>query len=325
MSRTTLLLTVLVLGVTAHLARAESTDFLPAGMLLTCTLDEPNFSSKTAEVGDPVLCHVSSTAAFGHQVFPRGAYLSGHLLDAQDPGHLYGKGWLAVSFDRLVLPGEAVLPLTAKVVGVPHYKVEKDGKIDGKGHVKRDIVEWSIPVLWPIKVLTLPGRGPYPTLKGEQQITLRLMEDTIIPLTAASTHYVPKPPWAQPSSAPASDTPWYDNGVQVTPYPVRGYRLMDAHRTYVRHSPTDSAAPLTPMPKTSASDSPPALIRLNNQGTVFAKSYSVSGDRVLCVLEDGQRKVIPISSVDFVETVKVSQQRDIAADLALSTANNGVQ
>lgn len=325
MFRTTLLLTVLVLGLAATLAQAESTDFLPAGMLLTCTMDEPNFSSKTAEVGDPVLCHVSSTAAFGHQVFPRGAYLSGRLQDAKDPGHLYGKGWLEVSFDRLVLPGEAVLPLTTKIVGIPHYKIEKDGRIDGKGHVKRDIVEWSIPVLWPIKVLTIPGRGPYPTLKGEQRITLRLMEDTIIPLTSASTHYVPKPPWAQPSSAPVSGTPWYNNGARVTPNPDRGYRLMNAGATYGRQSPPESATPVTQTAKTSTHDGQATLIRLNNQGTVFAKSYSVSGDRVLCVLEDGQRKVIPIASVDFVETVRVNQQGDTPVTLASTTSSGGMQ
>ena len=322
MSRTTLLLSVLVLGVITNLARAESTDFLPAGMLLTCTMDEPNFSSKTAEVGDPVLCHVSSTAAFGHQVFPRGAYLSGHLQDAQDPGHFYGKGWLSINFDRLVLPGEAVLPLTAKIVRVPHYKVEKDGKIDGKGHVKRDIVEWSIPVLWPIKVLTLPGRGPYPSLKGEQQITLRLMEDTIVPLPTAATHYVPKPPWAQPSSAPVSDTPWYNKGTRITPYPDHGYRLLNADATYPRQSPADSATPLTQAAKTSTSDSLITRIKLYNQGTVFAKSYSVSGDRVYCVLEDGQRKVIPVSSVDFVETIHANQRGDTPIALASSVAGN---
>ena len=315
MCRTTLLLSVLVLGVTAILARAESTDFLPAGMLLTCTMDEPNFSSKTAEVGDPVLCHVSSTAAFGHQVFPRGAYLSGHLQDDKDPGHLYGKGWLMVSFDRLVLPGEAVLPLTAKIVGVPHYKVEKDGRIDGKGHVKRDIVEWSIPVLWPMKVLTLEGRGPYPTLKGEERITLRLMEDTIIPLPTAATHYVPKPPWAQPSSAPVSGTPWYN----------RNYRLLNADATYVRQLPTDSAIQLTQAAKNSTSDSLITRIKLYNEGTVFAKSYNVSGDSVYCVLEDGQRKVIPVSSVDFVETIHANQRADTPVALASTLTSDDIQ
>jgi len=52
---------------------------VPAGTLLQCTLDEPKFSSATAQVGEPVVCHVSSLAMFGRPVFPRGAYLSGRL------------------------------------------------------------------------------------------------------------------------------------------------------------------------------------------------------------------------------------------------------
>ena len=31
---------------------------LPAGTLLQCTMNEPNFSSSTVAVGDPVLCHL---------------------------------------------------------------------------------------------------------------------------------------------------------------------------------------------------------------------------------------------------------------------------
>src|SRR2546425_688136 len=59
---------------------------VPAGTLLKCTLDEPNFSSATADVGDPVVCHLSSLREFGQSVFPRGSYLGGHLeADIQVP------------------------------------------------------------------------------------------------------------------------------------------------------------------------------------------------------------------------------------------------
>jgi hypothetical protein len=43
-------------------------------------MNEPNFSSATAAVGDPVLCHLHSVTEFGQQTFPRGAYLVGHLV-----------------------------------------------------------------------------------------------------------------------------------------------------------------------------------------------------------------------------------------------------
>ena len=157
---------------------------LPAGTLLTCTMDEPNFSSATASVGDPVLFHPHGLQMFGQTVFPRGTYIVGHLADDKDPGHFWGKGYLKIEFDRIGLPG-ADLPLSAKMIAVSGgYKVDKEGKIKGKGHAKRDIVEWMLPPLWPWKILTLPARGPRPTLKGEARVTLRLMEDVIVPEAA---------------------------------------------------------------------------------------------------------------------------------------------
>jgi hypothetical protein len=68
---------------------------LPAGTLLCCTLDEPNFSSKISEVGDPVLCRTNALQQFGRAVFPRGAYLMSRLEAYKDPGHFFGKGYLS--------------------------------------------------------------------------------------------------------------------------------------------------------------------------------------------------------------------------------------
>lgn len=162
---------------------------LPAGTLLTCTMDEPNFSSATASIGDPVLCHPHGLQMFGQTVFPRGTYIVGHLADDKDPGHFWGKGYLKVEFDRIGLPGTD-LPLSAKMIAVSGgYRVDKEGKIIGKGHAKRDIVEWLIPPLWPWKILTLPARGPRPVLKGESRVTLRLMEDVIVPDAAQYQHF----------------------------------------------------------------------------------------------------------------------------------------
>jgi len=156
---------------------------LPAGTLLQCTLNEPNFSSATADVGDPVLCHLRAQTEFGQQAFPRGTYLVGHLESAKDPGHFWGKGNLKLQFDRIGLPS-GDLPLEAKVIATRGYKVDKEGKIDGKGHAKRDVVEWMLPPLWPWKVIMLPARGPRPALKGESTISLRLMDDVQIPQVA---------------------------------------------------------------------------------------------------------------------------------------------
>ena len=271
----------------AIVAPAETLDFLPAGMLLTCTIDEPNFSSKTAEVGDPVLCHVTSTAAFGRTVFPRGAYLSGHLQDAQDPGHFWGKGYLQVEFDRLVLPGEAILPFASKIVAVTKYKVGKDGRIKGKGHATRDAVEWMIPVLWPIKIVTLPMRGPYPTLKGEQRLTLRLMEDVDLPHSSRQT--VPAPPWsARPSS-------WNNSG--------------NSYGNYQRISQTVQPEPARTF------DANATMIVLKDQSAILGQSCQAQGNHIVCLGEGGRVESVPMTRVDVAETVRSNRERGVQFSL----------
>ena len=156
---------------------------LPAGTLLKCTMDEPNLSSATVAIGDPVLCRLHAVTEFGQQTFPRGSYLVGHLEAAKDPGHFWGKGYMKLQFDRIGLP-QGDMPLDAKVIATRGYKVDKDGDIRGKGHATRDGVEWMIPPLWPWKIIMLPARGPRPTLKGESMLTLRLMDDVQIPQVA---------------------------------------------------------------------------------------------------------------------------------------------
>src|SRR5499427_1857143 len=182
-------------------SRASAQDILvPAGTLLRCTMSEPNFSSATVQVGDPVLCHLGSVQQFGHNAFPRGAYMTGHLEAAKDPGHFWGKGYLRIVFDRIGTPN-ADINVSTKIIGTRNYPVNKDGDVRGKGHPRRDVVEWMIPPLWPWKVLMLPARGPRPTLKGETAVSMRLMDDVVIPQTAlaewrrfgqpASDAYVP--------------------------------------------------------------------------------------------------------------------------------------
>src|ERR1700756_5267906 len=110
MSRKYLLLSFSVFFTLSVALPAAAKDFIPAGTVLHCTMDEANFSPKTAMVGDPVLCHLGPLGSFGHSIFPRGAQLGGHLQDYKAPGHFWGKGWMAIEFDRLILPNAEVLP-----------------------------------------------------------------------------------------------------------------------------------------------------------------------------------------------------------------------
>jgi hypothetical protein len=159
---------------------------LPAGTLLQCVVSEPNFSSKTAELGDPVLCRASPVRGFGHFLLPYGTYLGGHFVEYRDPGHFVGKGWMQLEFDHLVVSGQ-VLPLAAKVVEVSGMRVDRSGRIQGHGHARRDTVEWLLPPLWPMKAVLLPARGPRPRLSAETRVTLKVMEDLTLPAGVTDT------------------------------------------------------------------------------------------------------------------------------------------
>jgi hypothetical protein len=308
MSRTSFLFSLFLCASVLGVSRASAREIIPAGTILQCTVSETNFSAKTAQVGDPVLCHLGPFGAFGHSVFPRGAELGGHLEDAKNPGHFVGKGWLEVNFDRMILPGAQILPLAAKVVSSPHMKVDSEGKIHGKGHPVRDSVEWAIPILWPIKVITLPARGPFPALKGETRLSLRLMEDVEVPFQSARN--VPAPPWASPSSyQPAS--------YRVARPPVA--RLEEAAlRADDNHYRQPAYQPMQPVAsQTSAVAAPPAteaqltVLALQSGEAYLAREYWVQAGEVHCLSAAGEEKIIPLDQMDLFQTASLNRQRNI--------------
>ena len=174
---------IVSLGFSAPLFAAGGERLIPAGSLISCTVAEPRISSKTTAVGDPVLCQVGHAERYGRSTLPQESYLVGRFEDYKDPGHFVGKGWMELKFDRMVIEPDTVIPVDARVVDVPGYKVDNQGRILGKGHATRDIVTWSIPILWPIDLLMLPMRGPRPTLKEETRLTLKVMDDLGVPAT----------------------------------------------------------------------------------------------------------------------------------------------
>ncbi len=286
---------------------------VPAGTLLQCTLDEPRFSSETAQVGDPLVCHVSSLGMFGRPVFPRGAYLSGRFADFRDPGHFFGKGWLKLEFESLTLPG-GTFPVSAKVVSVPHYRVDAEGSIRGRGHPRRDAIEWAIPILWPEKIITLPMRGPRPTLKGETRILLRLQEDVSIPTDAAETLSAAlwKPAPSRGSSSVNSNT-----ARGSSPRLLYGGTSMPAAEAY---------RPFTVLPasveKTSVSElnqpaerpwrapRPTLLILKDGQGYVVT-NYWIEAGQLVYVGSDGTRQALPPDELDYPMTVRLNWERGV--------------
>ena len=295
MSRKYLLLALSVF-LSSIVVQAAARDLIPAGTLLHCTMDEPNFSSKTAQVGDPVLCNLGPLGAFGHSIFPRGAQLSGHLQDYKNPGHFFGKGWIDIEFDRMILPGANVLPLSAKVINAPHNKVDAHGDIKGKGHPKRDAFLWTVPVFWPSKIMTLPARGPFPTLKGESRLTLRLMEDVEVPFAVAK------------------------NGVPMPDYRPSAYRgssslYQPASTVRTDDSPVRRITYSQPRSMPAQRHGQATVIALQAGSALIASRYWVEGEDLHCISQDGAEQTVPLMLVDLAQTVKVNQERNVAFSL----------
>ncbi len=330
------LLALTILSLTLCASARETV--LPAGTLLKCTMNEPNFSSATAAIGDPVLCHLHSVTEFGQQTFPRGAYLVGHLESAQEPGHFWGKGNLKLVFDRIGLPN-GDMPLDAKVIATRGYKVDKEGAIRGKGHATRDVVEWMIPPLWPWKIIMLPARGPRPTLKGESQLELRLMDDVLIPQVSASNG----PDWHFFGRPRIENDSYYQGSYQGASYQAPSYQGA-SHQGMIA-APRDSNGAIPQLEMRNVALSSGVVASNNDQSTaqetpqiVYASyvtkdvngtapgvpvfvlktgmvlevgNYTYQDGRISYELASGGSGVISTDEVDWSTTTRINSQRGV--------------
>ena len=270
-------------------ASADAQTVVPAGTLLQCALDEPNLSSATANVGDPVVCYLKTVQQFGHIVLPRGSYLEGHVAAEKEPGHFWGKGYLRLEFDRIGLPTNDI-PVPSKVIAATGYKADRQGDIVGKGHPKRDVAEWMLPPLWPWKMITLPARGPRPTLKGEQMLTLRLMDDVVVPKMAD----------VQPALAPRSH-----------------YFVEPAAQSRENSQPSGSEHIWLPLagqstvsgPRAATQPKPVTLIILKSSEALGVTSYRIDGGQLDYVLSSGTPGSAGVSDVDWTTTSMLSIAR----------------
>jgi hypothetical protein len=315
-----------------------------AGTIVQCTLNEPNFSSATVEIGDPVVCHLRGMSEFGQQVFPRGSFLVGHLESAKDPGHFFGKGNLVLRFDRIGLPGGDV-PVEAKITSVRGYKVDKQGKIRGKGHANRDTVEWMLPPLWPWKVVTLPARGPRPKLKGETTLNLRLMDDLQIPQVTptdvrAGVQFRPQsfhnpapgdlqnsrplrcgetygPGWhffGRPKCESQCNSSTTADGSASCNIPLTAQEVVEpARASYASYV----SAPV-PTPTTEA-HSPEPLFVMKTGSVLSLRDYSYHNGRIAYALADGRNSVIESNQVDWAATTRINAQRGVYLSLHAGT------
>ena len=254
---------------------------VPAGTIMQCTLEDANLSSKTVAPDDPILCATGTLREFGVSVFPQGAYLEGRFAEARDPGHVWGKGWMQLEFDRLILPGSE-LPISTKITSAPHLKVDLEGRIHGTGHTRRDLIEWSVPVLWPEKVVTLPNRGPRPVLKHEARITLKLMQDLAIPQEVMGRE-------VRPLVLPSA----------LRPSPATREPII--HRTSM----------VSTSGQNRASTEGTLLILKDGSGQLVKDYWFDSGQKIQFVSVDGTTGVFPITALNFDTTVKVNRERGV--------------
>ena len=304
-------LAVTVAALTAGASAREVV--LPAGTLLQCTMNEPNFSSSTVDVGDPVLCHLRGVTEFGQQAFPRGSYLVGHLEAAKDPGHFFGKGYLKVQFDRIGLP-TGDIPLEAKVIATRGYKVDKEGKIDGKGHAKRDVVEWMLPPLWPWKVIMLPARGPRPKLKGETVLSLRLMDDVQVPQVAQTFG----PGWHFFNSRPQNQSYLDSQNMNARPtLAVSGsFSTARGDVSASVEMPQASYASLVSRTISSGATVTGGPVFVLKTGTVLAVgNYQYQDGRITYTLAGGGGGVLSTEDVDWTTTTRVNNERGVRMTL----------
>lgn len=290
-----ILVSAVALLVLVPAIRAQD-QLVPAGTLLQCTLDEPNFSSAAAAVGDPVLCHLRSMQQFGRPLFPRGSMLGGHLEADKEPGHFVGKGYLKITFDRVILPS-GDLPVPAKVILARGYKVDKQGAIDGKGHATRDVVEWMIPPLWPWKVVSLPFRGPRPTLKGEEPLELRLMDDIVIPRSLAQVSHPDRPPYASSIRPSMYNAAPHANAMQLA-VEKSASTSQDAGIMQVIGQPPNNG---------QTSERATILVTKSNQIYEVAK-YQRDGDLLMFQDTQGRKGGVEVNEVDWRKTTGMTTE-----------------
>jgi hypothetical protein len=285
---------------------------------------------------------------FGRNAFPRGAYMSGHLEAAKEPGHFFGKGYLNIVFDRIGTANSDVT-VNTRVTAAKGYKVDKEGDIRGKGHATRDVIEWMIPPLWPWKVLMLPARGPRPTLRGEETLTMRLMEDVTIPRAGATYNSRDNLRDWRPSASSYKPAVYYNDLRESHSPPATSAALRnlvsvdsgfrqpsqtampgeaESNIQPVTQKTAELNAPMAPARYTPSSSL--TLIALRNETIYGVTRYWLDGDNLDYVLPSGTQSSCALNDVDLARTTQLNSERGIilslrdapAPEMALSSAVN---
>jgi hypothetical protein len=224
------------------------------------------------------------------------------------------------------------MPLDAKVIATRGYKVDKTGAIDGKGHARRDVAEWMIPPLWPWKIIMLPARGPRPTLKGESQLELRLMDDVQIPQVSASNgpdwHFFGRPDVQNDSyyqgsyqGASYQGTTYQGTSYQgasasgdnsIPQLAVRRVRVTASEQPMAQETPQVMYASYTSKTAVDGVAAPGVPVFVLKTGMILeVGNYTYQDGRISYELASGGSGVIATDQVDWTTTTRINSQRGV--------------
>ena len=118
MKRTvTLSLAFVLATATAYAGPVTREVTLPRGTVLPVTLDT-TIGSDISRVEQPVQGHLRRAVySHGVEVLPAGAAVSGYVTSARRPGRVKGRGYIAVRFTDVNVPGEGLEHIRTSAIG----------------------------------------------------------------------------------------------------------------------------------------------------------------------------------------------------------------
>ena len=158
------------------------------------------------------------------------------------------------------------------------------GTRNGSGRV-------DVPAALAWKVISLPFRGPRPTLKGEEPLQLRLMDDIVLP---QSLIHPDRPPYAcsRPSSYSAASQP---NGMHLAVQKPASPAAKPARRQ-IRPPP----------PAETGTCERIIILALKSSETYEVTRYQRDGDLLMFEDADGRKGGVDVSEVDWRKTTEMT-------------------
>ena len=163
------------------------------------------------------------------------------------------------------------------------------------------------PVLRPIDLINLPRRGPRPTLKAETRLTLKMMDDLVVPSATPTLH--DQYGFAQRAPVSYSAPPPQLAPVEPPPQPA----------SYVAPPPPPVQQPIAAAP-------PPIVPVLRSGYSLYAARYWYdAGGRVQYIAPNGARYYIAIQQLDFNATIDANRRNGLSFTVPVTVGYPGYE